>query len=165
MEGFIVGTIDDITFYKMGGLYYARMKTSLTGKKFWRHRSFAGSRRSCKRFGRGNHLASVVYNEIVEEKREYALYCRMKRVAIAMIKAGNSEEEVMDGLRKMKPVETIKRKEIKRTGMRSFLRYNILGSRKTRLRVKVRKETNSRLENWYLPLDYPDKIVLSIDSS
>ena len=107
MEGFIEGTIDDITFYKMGGAYYARMKSSLTGKKFWKHKSFEGSRRSCSRFGRGNALASVVYNEIEEEKREYALFCRMKSVAIRMIKEGFSEEEVVEELRKMKPEERI----------------------------------------------------------
>ena len=102
-EGFIVGTYDDITFYKMGEGYYARMKTSLTGKKFWKHKAFEGSRRSCNRFGRGNKLASMVYKEIPEEQRKYALFCSMKTAAIAMIKMGKCEEEVIDGLREMKP--------------------------------------------------------------
>ena len=102
-EGFIVGTYDDITFYKMGEGYYARMKTSLTGRKFWKHKAFEGSRRSCNRFGRGNQLASMVYREIPGGQREYALFCRMKLVAIAMIKAGKDEEEIIVGLREMKP--------------------------------------------------------------
>lgn len=99
-----MGTHDDITFYKMGEGYYARMKTSLTGKKFWKHKAFEGSRRSCNRFGRGNQLASMVYKEIPEGQREYALFCRMKSAAIAMIKAGKGEGEVIDGLREMKPI-------------------------------------------------------------
>lgn len=102
-EGFIVGTYDDITFYKMEGQYYARMKSSLTGKKFWKHKAFEGSRRSCGRFGRGNQLASLVYNEIEESIRIYALYCRMKSKAIAMLKAGATEDEVIGALRSLKP--------------------------------------------------------------
>ena len=102
-EGFIVGTIDDITFYKMYGHYYARMKSSLTGKKFWKHRSFEGSRRSCNRFGKGNRLASLVYNEIAEGERKYEMYCLMKKTAIALIKAGCDDEAVIDQLRLLKP--------------------------------------------------------------
>ena len=104
-EGFLVGTYDDITFYKMEGKYFARMKSSLSGMKFWKHPAFAGSRRSCTRFGRGNQLASMVYNEIPEANRVYALFCTMKRIAIAMLKAGKEEEQVIWELRVLKPVE------------------------------------------------------------
>ena len=103
VEGFLIGTYDDITFYKMEGQYYARMKSSLTGKKFWKHKSFEGSRRSCNRFGKGNQLASKVYKEIPEAKRVYALFCNMKRIAIAMLKAGKEEEQVIWELRDLKP--------------------------------------------------------------
>ena len=102
-EGFLVGTYDDITFYKMEGNYYARMKSSLTGKKFWKHKAFEGSRRSCNRFGKGNQLASKVYKEIPEANRVYALYCTMKRIAIAMLKAGKEEEQVIVELRSLRP--------------------------------------------------------------
>lgn len=112
VEGFLVGTYDDITFYKMEGQYYARMKSSLTGKQFWKHKAFEGSRRSCNRFGRGNQLASLVYNEIPESRREYALYCKMKGVAIRMIKERKDEHEVMEALRRMKPV--VRRKIVRR---------------------------------------------------
>ena len=98
-----MGTYDDITFYKMEGNYYARMKSSLTGKKFWKHKAFEGSRRSCNRFGKGNQLASKVYKEIPEANRVYALYCTMKRIAIAMLKAGREEEQVIAELRTLKP--------------------------------------------------------------
>lgn len=99
-----MGTYDDITFYKMEGNYYARMKSSLTGKKFWTHIAFAGSRRSCNRFGRGNKLASMVYKEIPEAYRKYEMFCRMKSAAIALIKAGKEESEVIEGLRLLKPL-------------------------------------------------------------
>ena len=106
-EGFLVGTYDDITFYKMEGQYYARMKSSLTGKKFWKHKAFEGSRKSCNRFGRGNQLASMVYKEIPESNRAYAMFCTMKQIAIAMLKAGKEEEQVINELRKLKPAEIV----------------------------------------------------------
>ncbi len=107
MEGFIEGTIDDITFYKMGDEYYARMKSSLTRKRFFRDKAFQGSRRSFKRFGKGNQLASLVYNEIAEEERGYETFCLMKKTAIALIKAGFEDESVVDQLRLLKPEKDI----------------------------------------------------------
>ena len=123
MEGFLVGTYDDITFYKMEGAYYARMKSSLTGKKFRTHSAFAGSRRSCNRFGRGNKLASMVYKEIPEEERKYEVFCRMKSAAIAMLKAGKEENDVIEGLRALKPVIKPK-KPNKKYKIRLFVPFN-----------------------------------------
>ncbi|HEY0752299.1 MAG TPA: hypothetical protein VGD26_14165 [Chitinophagaceae bacterium] len=103
IEGFIVGTYDDINFYKMKGQYFARRKSSLTSKEFWTHKAFEGTRRSCSRFGRGNKLASVVYHEIPETKRKYEVFCLMKKVAIAMLKSGLGEAAVIEALRGLKP--------------------------------------------------------------
>ena len=94
LTGFIEGTIDDISFYKMEGGYYARMKSSLNGKKFWKHKAFEGSRKSCGRFGEGNRLASKIYRIIEEEKRVYKLFCFLKKRAIALLKEGNRIDEV-----------------------------------------------------------------------
>ena len=87
------GTIGDITYYRMNGEYHARTKSSLTGKKFWKHRAFEGSRRSCKRFADGNKLASQVYQSLPKEQRHYALFCQLKRAAIHYIKLGLTAEE------------------------------------------------------------------------
>lgn len=87
---FIEGTLDDLTFYKMDGLYYVRMKSSLTGKKFWKHKAFERSRESCKRFAEGNTLASRLYRLIEKEKRQYKLFCFLKKRAILLLKEGKS---------------------------------------------------------------------------
>lgn len=92
LTGFITGTYDDLTFYKMEEQFYVRMKSSLTGKRFWQERCFEGSRQSADRFGKGNNLASKVYQSIDAEKRVYNLFCFFKRRAIAMLKAGRSLE-------------------------------------------------------------------------
>lgn len=65
----ITGTIDDITFYEMGGEYYARMKSSLTGKRFWKDKAFEGSRRSAKALGVASKLASLLYRTLPKEEK------------------------------------------------------------------------------------------------
>ena len=91
---FIVGTLDDLTFYKMEGHYFVRMKSSLTGKRFWNDKAFERSRESCKRFAEGNKLASKLYRMVEEEKRVYKLFCFLKKRAILLLKDGKSLMEV-----------------------------------------------------------------------
>ena len=94
----ITGTIDDMTYYKMMGEYYARRKSSLTRKRFFKDKCFEGSRRSSERFGLGYQLASLVYNRIEKEKRVNKLYVFMAKWAIAMLKRGMSKERVVEEL-------------------------------------------------------------------
>ena len=92
---FIEGTIDGLTFYKMEGTYYVRMKSSLSRERFWKDRAFTGSRKSCCRFAEGNQLASQVYQMIDKEKKMYSLFCFLKRRAILLLKEGKSSEETL----------------------------------------------------------------------
>jgi len=87
---FIEGTIDDLTYYKMEGNYYVRMKSSLTSKKFWKSKTFERSRESCRRFSEGNKLASRLYSMLEKERRVYSLFCFLKRRAILLFKEGKS---------------------------------------------------------------------------
>jgi hypothetical protein len=91
----IKGTIDDITFYEMEGGYYARKKSSLTGRRFQKDKAFEGSRKSCSRFGLGNQLASKVYRTIQKNQRIYPVFCELKRLAIDSLKKGHSAEQVV----------------------------------------------------------------------
>ena len=96
----MTGTFDisDITLYRMDGEFYARSKSTLTGKRFRKDKAFEGSRRSNERFKRGNELASQVYQSMPEEKRFYKLFCRLKREAILFLKCGKTEKEVVKEL-------------------------------------------------------------------
>ena len=91
----IIGTIGNITFYKMGDEWYARMKSSLTGKRFWKDKAFEGSRRSSARLAAGSKLASDIYRTLPEVKRCYALYRALKSLAIRLLKDGYSQETVV----------------------------------------------------------------------
>jgi hypothetical protein len=94
----IVGTIDDITFYKMDGKGYARMKSSLTGKRVKKDPRFKRSMQSAQRLGRGSQLASKVYRKLPRQEQAYALFKELKSIAVLAIKEGKSEEEVMKQL-------------------------------------------------------------------
>jgi len=106
---FIEGTLDNLTFDKMDGKYYVRMKSSLTGKKFWKHKAFERSRESCKRFAEGNQLASRLYRMIEKEKRKYKVFCFLKKRAILLLKEASSlteiEEVLTDYLRTFELIE------------------------------------------------------------
>ena len=90
----ITGTIDDFCFYKMDNVYYVRMKSRLTGKRFWRDKAFEGSRMSCNRFAEGNRIASKVYRMVEGKDRVYKLFCFLKNRAICLLKEAKSVEEV-----------------------------------------------------------------------
>ncbi|HEY0731287.1 MAG TPA: hypothetical protein VGD33_02615 [Chitinophagaceae bacterium] len=91
----ILGTIDDITFYKMGGIYYARMKSSLTGKRFWQDKAFEGSRRSAIALGKASKLASRLYRTMPKEDKSRALFCKLTGEIKLLIKTEHNEEEIM----------------------------------------------------------------------
>lgn len=100
---FIEGSLDDLVFYKMEGKYYVRMKGSLTRQQFMKGKAFERSRASCRRFGEGNQLASKLYRLIEKKRRDYKLFCFLKKRAIALLKEGESptrvEELLMDYLK------------------------------------------------------------------
>ena len=94
------GTIDDITFYKMEGKGYARMKTSLTGKRVKKDPRFKRTMQSAYRLGRGSQLASKVYRSLPRAEQVYALYKELKSMAIRTLKEGKSEAEARELLLK-----------------------------------------------------------------
>ncbi len=100
-DGYIraTGNINDVTLYIRNGVYYARMKSCLTGKIFWKHKAFEGSRNSCRRFALGNTLASQVYRNLPKEKRVYQCFCWLKTAAILYLKQSFSATEVLSLLR------------------------------------------------------------------
>jgi hypothetical protein len=111
---FIEGTIDDLSFYKMDGKYYVRMKSSLTGKKFWKHKAFEGSRKSAELLGRASKIASSFYRSYPKEKKHKGLFNEIVGKAKLWFKDGKDEEEVMLLLQGFYPVMTISSKRKKK---------------------------------------------------
>ena len=90
----ITGTIDNVTYYEMGGEFYARMKSSLTRKDVKTKKCFEGSRRSSTRFGAGNIIASEVYQSLPPKQKVYSLFPSLRTKAIALVKQGLARADV-----------------------------------------------------------------------
>lgn len=91
----ITGTVAGVTFYRMEGQYYARRKSSLTGKRVKRDPRFRRTMASARRLGSGSQLASKVYRSLPRQEQVYALYKELKSLAIHSLKEGLSEAEVL----------------------------------------------------------------------
>ena len=90
----ITGTIGNVTYYKMGGKYFARRKSSLTRKDVKTKKCFEGSRRSSTRFGAGNIIASEVYQSLPPKQKVYSLFPSLRSKAIALVKQGLARADV-----------------------------------------------------------------------
>jgi hypothetical protein len=53
---FIEGIIDDLSFYRMDGKYYVRLKSSLTGKKFGRVKPLQDQEKAVRGLLKGTSL-------------------------------------------------------------------------------------------------------------
>ena len=94
----ITGTIDGITFYRMDGVYYARMKSSLTAKKVKTHPNFALTRMYANWLGEASKMASQVYRALPEEERKYEMFCKLKTLAHKRVKEGAGREAILKEL-------------------------------------------------------------------
>jgi len=147
----LTGTIDNVTFYKMEGEYYVRMKSSLTRKRFFKDAAFEGSRSSSKRLAAGSKLASAVYRTIPQKKREYSMFCELKSLAIKLMKEGQSDEEVMVRLNKLVREKMRKSKmenrksKVKKPFVGVFDVFVEPGSLIENRRSKVKVEENTKL--------------------
>ena len=90
----IVGTVEDLCFYKMEGAFFVRMKSSLTGKRFWKDKVFAGSRRSAGLLGRASSLASRLYRQLPTEKKDRDVFRQLTGKVKLLLKDGCTEEGI-----------------------------------------------------------------------
>lgn len=70
----LTGTIDNLVFYCMEGQYYVRTKSSIDGKRFWKDKAFAGSRKSVGLLGAASALASQLYRLLPKERKSRELF-------------------------------------------------------------------------------------------
>ena len=91
---YITGTYNDICFYKMDGEYYARRKSSLSGKRVKKDKAFARTMMYAGIMGQASALAAEVYRRLPKERKQHALYRQLVGKANGFLKHGEKEEEV-----------------------------------------------------------------------
>ncbi len=90
----ITGTIDNICFYQMEGQYYARQKSSLTGKRVKKDPAFAGTMQSANLLGRASKLASLIKRSFPKEEQCRELFQMLTGKVMQFMKDGIEEEEI-----------------------------------------------------------------------
>ncbi len=94
----ITGTIDNVCFYKMDGIYFARMKSSLTRKRVLKSAAFRRTREHAATLGEASKIASRVYRLIPKAQRKHTLYREMTGKAIYLLREGKNKEVIFQNL-------------------------------------------------------------------
>lgn len=92
------GTIGNVCFYKMGDQYYARMKSSLSGKRVKKDPAFRRTMEHANILAEASRIASRVYRLIPKEEKEQSLYREMTGAAMRTLKEGVKPEEIVPWL-------------------------------------------------------------------
>lgn len=70
----IRGTVNGICFYRMGGKYYARKKSKLSGERVKSDAVFAETMRYAGLLGKASEIASELYKYVPKEERSRERY-------------------------------------------------------------------------------------------
>lgn len=90
----ITGTIDNLCFYEMEGNYYARQKSSLTGKRVKKDPAFAGTMRNATLLGRASKVASFIKRSFPKEEQCRELFQILTGKVMRLMRDGIGEEEI-----------------------------------------------------------------------
>src|SRR5438270_2072735 len=93
---FIEGTLDDLTYYKMDGVYYVRKKSSLSRKKVLKSPRFERTRMHASQLAEASRIASKLYREIPKDKRNIQLFRVIVGKAKVLLAEGKEKEEVIE---------------------------------------------------------------------
>lgn len=113
----IIGTINNLCFYRMDGKFYVRMKSSLTGKRVKKDPAFTATMHYAGLFGNASKIASLMYRSLQESAKTKELYRQLTGKAMQWLKEEYDPEEVMVLLqeafvpKKARPEETKKSTE------------------------------------------------------
>lgn len=97
---FFTGTIDGVCFYKMDGHFYARSKSSLSGKRVKRDPKFALTMRNAGWLKQASVIASGIYRQLPKDRRSRQLYQSLTGLGITLFKEGKTPEEVSEAIQR-----------------------------------------------------------------
>jgi hypothetical protein len=86
------GTIGNICFYKMGDEWYARLKSSLTGKRVKKDPRFRRTMEFASFLSTASKIASEIYRTLPKQR---GLYRKITGMAMQLLKKGIAKEVVL----------------------------------------------------------------------
>jgi len=140
---FIEGTLDDLTFYKMQGEYYVRMKSRLTRKRVLESPRFALTRLHANQLAEASRIASLIYMQIPKEEKGIKLFRTIVGKAKVMLMEGKEKEEVLAELRPMKSERAMVKSE--RLKQKKFSRKVGKVSKAAEVKEGVNIKSSSRI--------------------
>ncbi|MFL5787567.1 MAG: hypothetical protein ACJ748_05910 [Flavisolibacter sp.] len=93
--GKLEGTIGDITYYKMDGIFYARKKSTLSREKVLNSPEFKSTRIHAMQLAEASKMASEVYQAMQKEKRKAFMYRKLTGIAKKALDLGYAKEEII----------------------------------------------------------------------
>lgn len=92
----VEGTMGNITFYKMWGRYYARAKSSLTGKRVKRDKKFWRTMQQAFILGLASEYITPVYYRLTEDWRCHDVFRKLTGIAIRLLRQGKGKKEIQE---------------------------------------------------------------------
>ena len=91
----ISGTIDDLTYFVINGVQYAKRKTTFKLKEKLNDPSFANCKKNTERLGKAAKLAKIKYATLSEKEKVSVKFGSIIKQVYKMIKEGKTEEEII----------------------------------------------------------------------
>ena len=85
-----------ITFYMMGGMHFARAKSSLTGKRVRKSKRFQRTMHNAGILSRAAKIVSPIYKALTEDWRCHDLYRKLTGLAARLLHAEMDNSEVRE---------------------------------------------------------------------
>ena len=95
----ITGTVSNVCFYKLDDKYYARSKSSLTGKRVKKDAAFKETMKYAGWLAKASVIASAVYRSLPQKNKGRKIYQRLTGKAIKMLKEELTEKEISSRLK------------------------------------------------------------------
>lgn len=88
-----IGTIGNICFYRAHGQGYARVVSSLTGKRVKTDKAFRRTMENAGVLAKASRIGSRVYRALPESFRQFWMYRAFTGEAIQLLRQGKTDEE------------------------------------------------------------------------
>lgn len=95
----ITGAVGNICFYKMEEKYYARQKSSLSGKRVKKDPAFCGTMKYARLLAEASVIGSFVYRQLPKEKKGRKVYQALTGKVMKMLKEGLSRDTIIENLK------------------------------------------------------------------
>lgn len=90
----ITGCFGNICFYRLHGRFYARMKSSLSGKRVKRDIAFRNTMQYAEWLANASKISSAIYRSFPQEKKGRKVYQLLTGKVMQMLREGMKKKDI-----------------------------------------------------------------------